>query len=96
MSIIDSPHEISHLSSPLLETELQRLANAPLRTLSEVCSCWHEMTMNSPTLWTQVDVHRIVEHKLEAAIRMLQDLLARYHDAPLFIQLTTVDDECVP
>ncbi|KAJ7607498.1 hypothetical protein FB45DRAFT_727154, partial [Roridomyces roridus] len=100
--------EILHLASAItlpdflqsypaiLETELQRLANAPLRTLSAVCSCWHEMTMSTSTLWTQVDVHGILEHKLEVAIPVLQDRLARSRDAPLFLRLMTEDTGCAP
>ncbi|KAJ7215780.1 hypothetical protein B0H12DRAFT_1329552, partial [Mycena haematopus] len=78
-------------SSPTsLQTELERIANAPLLILSRVCSRWHEMALNNPTFWSNVEVHGVIGHRpsvLESTIGLLNARLERSRDAPLSISL---------
>ncbi|KAF7326513.1 F-box domain-containing protein [Mycena sanguinolenta] len=72
------------------ELELERIANAPLLILSQVCSRWHEMAINTPTLWSTVEVSSIVGHTpalLERTIALLNARLARSRDTALSVLL---------
>ncbi|KAF8158955.1 hypothetical protein K438DRAFT_1776859 [Mycena galopus ATCC 62051] len=77
------------------QTELERIANAPLLMLSQVCSRWHEMAINNPTLWSTVEVSSVVAHTpalLQRTITLLDARLARSRSAPLLISLAVNTD----
>ncbi|KAF7336478.1 F-box domain-containing protein [Mycena sanguinolenta] len=79
------------------ELELERIANAPLLILSQVCSRWHEMAINTPTLWSTVEVSSIVGHTpalLERTIALLNARLTRSRDTALTILLRA--DRSIP
>ncbi|KAJ7779621.1 hypothetical protein B0H16DRAFT_1710897 [Mycena metata] len=59
--------------SPSAQAELERVANAPLLRLSQVSSCWHDIAMHTPTLWSDVE--------------LLTVRLERTRDAPLSVKL---------
>ncbi|KAJ7834791.1 hypothetical protein B0H14DRAFT_3709052 [Mycena olivaceomarginata] len=42
--------------------ELERIANAPLLILSQVCSRWHGMAIDTPTFWSTVEVSSVSRH----------------------------------
>ncbi|KAJ7489741.1 hypothetical protein B0H11DRAFT_2229762 [Mycena galericulata] len=80
---------------PILQREFERLANAPLLTLSQVCSRWHDIAINTPTLWSDVKVKGVLgrtRRTLEKTIRLLSTRLERSRDAPLSVSLTCDDD----
>ncbi|KAJ7614143.1 hypothetical protein FB45DRAFT_1111256 [Roridomyces roridus] len=76
-------HPIPNLS---LQTELERLANAPLLLLSRVCSQWHTIALGTPTLWAHLEMHGITEGALEQTIALLKTHLERSREAPLWIR----------
>ncbi|KAF7360870.1 F-box domain-containing protein [Mycena sanguinolenta] len=72
------------------ELELERIANAPLLILSQVCSRWHEMAIDTSTFWSTVEVSSIVGHTpalLERTIALLNARLARTRDTALSVLL---------
>ncbi|KAJ7223144.1 hypothetical protein GGX14DRAFT_557716 [Mycena pura] len=77
--------------SPSLRTELDRIANAPLLNLSQVCSRWHELALNSPTFWSDVHVNGIcgsTETALAKTIGLLSARLEYSRDTLLSVYLT--------
>ncbi|KAJ6484163.1 hypothetical protein C8R45DRAFT_1000319 [Mycena sanguinolenta] len=75
---------------PQAELELERIANAPLLILSQVCSRWHEMAINTPTLWSTVEVSSIIGQTsalVERTIMLLNARLARSRDTVLSVSL---------
>ncbi|KAJ7016586.1 hypothetical protein C8F04DRAFT_1406828 [Mycena alexandri] len=82
-------------TAPSLQTELERVANAPLLVLSQVCSQWHEIAINNPTFWSDVEINGVLGHTpgvLEKAIGLLSARLKRSRDAPISVSLTCEDD----
>ncbi|KAJ7487346.1 hypothetical protein B0H11DRAFT_1913505 [Mycena galericulata] len=49
-----TPPPLAHVSTTV---ELDRLANAPLRRLSRVCSQWHTVAMGTPSLWSVIQLN---------------------------------------
>ncbi|KAJ7434827.1 hypothetical protein B0H11DRAFT_2116223, partial [Mycena galericulata] len=43
-----------------LETELSRLAHAPLLAVSRVCALWHDIAMGTQSLWNTIELHNIL------------------------------------
>ncbi|KAJ7983310.1 hypothetical protein DFH06DRAFT_1172921 [Mycena polygramma] len=86
--------------SPSPETELARLANVPLLTLSRVCSRWHAIAINTPSLWSNIEINgmprgrtRCTRSALERTLRLLSVRLERSREAPLSISLKCRDSE---
>ncbi|KAJ7146635.1 hypothetical protein C8R44DRAFT_864374 [Mycena epipterygia] len=82
--------------APSRKTELERLANAPLLILSRVCSPWHDVAINNPTFWSDVEVNGMVSgcdtrSALGKTIRLLSARLERTRDVPLSVSLTCED-----
>ncbi|KAJ7849660.1 hypothetical protein B0H14DRAFT_2765229 [Mycena olivaceomarginata] len=76
--------------TPLLQAELERVANAPLLILSRVCSRWHDIAINNPTFWSDVEINGVsgrTPSALEKTIRLLNARLERSRDAPLSLLL---------
>ncbi|KAJ6484869.1 hypothetical protein C8R45DRAFT_1099021 [Mycena sanguinolenta] len=75
----------------VLQTELKRIANAPLLVVSQVCSRWHETAINNSSFWSTIEVHSVVGGHtppvLERTIRLLNARLERSRDAPLLVSL---------
>ncbi|KAJ7302345.1 hypothetical protein DFH08DRAFT_977921 [Mycena albidolilacea] len=73
-----------------LWTELDRLANAELLTLSRVCSSWHDIVINTPTLWSMLLLHGILwrtPYALAKTVTLLSAALTRSRNAPLSVVL---------
>ena len=51
-NIILGDPEITHL----LEEEMRRVANIDLLRVSQVCVCWHQLIMGTPSLWSFIDL----------------------------------------
>lgn len=84
--------------APALQTELKRVANAPLLIMSRVCSQWHDIAINTPNFWSDVEVNGVsgrTPSELETTIALLSARLERSRDAPLSISITCEDD-CQP
>ncbi|KAJ6513631.1 hypothetical protein C8R47DRAFT_1313789 [Mycena vitilis] len=84
-------------AAPLLKAELAHLANAPLLTMSRVCSRWHRIAMNTPTLWLKIEINgEALRGRTRSAVDktlvLLNARLRRSLDAPLSISLKC-DDE---
>ncbi|KAJ7037777.1 hypothetical protein C8F04DRAFT_1256689 [Mycena alexandri] len=80
--------------SPSVQTELERVANAPLLRLSKVSSRWHDIAMHTPTLWSNVEVYDVPGRgpmDLERMIELLTVRLERTRDAPLSVKLARLD-----
>ncbi|KAJ7614176.1 hypothetical protein FB45DRAFT_1111310 [Roridomyces roridus] len=75
-------HPFPNLS---LQTELERIANAPLLALSRVCSRWHTIAVGTSTLWSHLHMHGITERALEQTIALLTNHLERSQNAPLLV-----------
>ncbi|KAJ7151050.1 hypothetical protein C8R46DRAFT_1229335 [Mycena filopes] len=76
-------------AAALVDTELQRVANAPLLVLARACSRWHALAMGHPTFWSDIQVHAELgaPETLETTIKLVNARLDRAGDAPLFISL---------
>ncbi|KAJ7802423.1 hypothetical protein B0H14DRAFT_1661134 [Mycena olivaceomarginata] len=76
------------------QMELERIANAPLLILSQVCSRWHGMAIDTPTFWSTVEVSSVVHTPalLERTIALLNTRLARSRDTALSISLRVARD----
>ncbi|KAJ7154695.1 hypothetical protein C8R46DRAFT_1118144, partial [Mycena filopes] len=77
------------LGPALVDTELQRVANAPLLVLARVCSRWHTLAMGHPIFWSNIELHGELgaPETLETTIKLVGARLDRAGDAPLFISL---------
>ncbi|KAJ7983293.1 hypothetical protein DFH06DRAFT_1467120 [Mycena polygramma] len=82
--------------APSLKTELAHIANAPLLTLSRVCSRWHTIAINTPTFWSNVEINGVAlrdsrrrcrQSVLDKTLRILRAGLDRSDNAPLSISL---------
>ncbi|KAJ6461439.1 hypothetical protein C8R45DRAFT_941348 [Mycena sanguinolenta] len=75
---------------PRLFAELKRIENASLLTLSRVCPQWHQLALNNPTFWSNVEVNSVIGEPplvLRRTLDLLNVRLARTRDAPLAISL---------
>ncbi|KAJ6555656.1 hypothetical protein DFH09DRAFT_1365678 [Mycena vulgaris] len=48
------------LESVSIDTELKRLAHAPLLDLSQVCARWHAIVMGTPSLWATIELEGVL------------------------------------
>ncbi|KAJ7983309.1 hypothetical protein DFH06DRAFT_1467135 [Mycena polygramma] len=83
-----------------LKVDLAQLANSPLLVLSRVCSRWHDIAINTPTLWSNIEINgmprgrtRCTQWALEKTLRLLSARLERSGEAPLSVSLTCRDGE---
>ncbi|KAJ6476537.1 hypothetical protein C8R47DRAFT_661109 [Mycena vitilis] len=76
------------------DTEIARLAQAPLLLVSCVCSKWHTVTLGTPLLWCTIELDAVLwdtpSHSADA-MNLLLEALNRGGSLPLDISLT----ECV-
>ncbi|KAJ6513615.1 hypothetical protein C8R47DRAFT_1091422 [Mycena vitilis] len=84
--------------APSLETELAHIANAPLLTLSRVCSRWHTIAINTPTLWSNININDVAlrgrtRAALEKTLTLLSVCLQRSGAALLSVSLRCRDGE---
>jgi hypothetical protein len=73
-----------------LWTELDRLANVGLLTLSQVCSRWHSIVFDTPRLWSVLPLHGVLWRTpfgLAKTIALLSAALARSRNAPLSVAI---------
>ncbi|KAJ7671316.1 hypothetical protein DFH06DRAFT_1365996 [Mycena polygramma] len=73
-------------------TEIERLAHAPLLDLSRVCSKWHAIALNTPSLWCDVQLDGVLwgptlDH-IRKAKKLLQVILRRGDALPLSVALS--------
>ncbi|KAJ7614177.1 hypothetical protein FB45DRAFT_1111312 [Roridomyces roridus] len=76
-------HPIPNLA---LKTELERIANVPLLSLSRVCSRWHTLALETPTLWSHLEVHAITAGAVDKTIQLSASHLERSQNVPLLIR----------
>ncbi|KAJ7776596.1 hypothetical protein DFH07DRAFT_980846 [Mycena maculata] len=82
-----SGHGDDHYSS--VETELARLAHAPLLDLSKVCSQWHKLALGTPSLWSEIQLDTMVWNiQAETLLGLLKSALERGGDSSLSIMIT--------
>ncbi|KAJ7775372.1 hypothetical protein B0H16DRAFT_1879799 [Mycena metata] len=70
--------------------ELENLANLRLLTLSQV-SRWHAAVLETPTLWTNIELDCVLwrtASSLERIVALLAATLRRSRDLPLILQIT--------
>jgi hypothetical protein len=70
------------------DTELDRLANTELLALSQVCSWWHSIVFDTPTLWSTPHLHGILwrtPYTLAETVTLLSAALTRSRNAPLSV-----------
>ncbi|KAJ7776139.1 hypothetical protein B0H16DRAFT_1879550 [Mycena metata] len=85
--------------APVVQTELERIANAPLLVLSRVCSRWHHIAINNPTFWSNVEINGVLwrtPRTLEKTQNLLCARLQRSGDVPLSIALVCEDKPLPP
>ncbi|KAK6966293.1 hypothetical protein R3P38DRAFT_3155607 [Favolaschia claudopus] len=74
---------------------LEALAQKPLLVLSRVCSRWYGLVMNTPTLWSTIELdvpERWTQMKsVSNAMLLLNRALERSADAPLTIEVFTLE-----
>ncbi|KAJ6484845.1 hypothetical protein C8R45DRAFT_1098992 [Mycena sanguinolenta] len=88
----------SHLVTPVLRTELERIANVPPLALSRVCSRWHDIALKNPTLWSKIEIDAVAgtPPALELTLGLLNARLERSHQAPLSVSLVCLDPDQQP
>ncbi|KAF7346608.1 hypothetical protein MSAN_01798300 [Mycena sanguinolenta] len=83
----------------VIKTELERIANAPLLALSRVCSRWHKIAINTPTLWSRIEINGVVGDTpsvLETVISLVAARLERTREVPLSVSLICEDRQQFP
>ncbi|KAJ7471087.1 hypothetical protein FB451DRAFT_1135382, partial [Mycena latifolia] len=92
---VEPPTDIDD-ESPLLS--LQRLANAPLLVVSQVCARWHSVVLGTPSLWGRIEVDSVLWSDTiggETAMRLLQFALERGANHPITLTVTSTARESV-
>ncbi|KAF7375348.1 hypothetical protein MSAN_00422000 [Mycena sanguinolenta] len=72
-------------------TEVARLAHAPLLAVSQVCMKWRSIAMGTPSLWCDIELDTILwdTHIHRAtAVALLESTLIRGGNSPLNVSLT--------
>ncbi|KAJ7201618.1 hypothetical protein GGX14DRAFT_699356 [Mycena pura] len=78
--------------------ELENLANLRLLTLSKVCSRWRTVSLETPTLWTKIDLDSVLWRTpartsespfLGRTVGLLASVLRRSRELPLIIRITS-------
>ncbi|KAJ7483624.1 hypothetical protein FB451DRAFT_109275 [Mycena latifolia] len=80
-----------------LETEMCRLAHLPLLLLSRVCSRWHGIVMNTPSLWTTIEIDGVLwgtPTSSDRALSLLTAVLGRSGRCGLTVAVSI--DEVAP
>ncbi|KAJ7197360.1 hypothetical protein GGX14DRAFT_667838 [Mycena pura] len=73
-----------------LWTALDRLANVGLLTLSQVCSRWHSLVLDTPALWSSLHLNGVLwrtRRSLLKTIPLLSAALERSKNAPLSVKI---------
>ncbi|KAJ7643316.1 hypothetical protein DFH06DRAFT_1301253 [Mycena polygramma] len=73
-----------------IETELYRLADTHLLTLSRVCGHWHHIIMGTPDLWTTVNLNGVlwsVGYWLQKTMTLLAARLERTRNALIDVRI---------
>ncbi|KAJ7626315.1 hypothetical protein DFH06DRAFT_737850 [Mycena polygramma] len=73
-----------------IETELYRLADTHLLTLSRVCGHWHHIIMGTPALWTTVNLNGVlwsVGYWLQKTMTLLAARLERTRNALIDVRI---------
>ncbi|KAJ7230089.1 hypothetical protein GGX14DRAFT_582111 [Mycena pura] len=84
-------------SSHDYRTELARLANVRLLSLSQVCSRWHGIVMNTPTLWSRLQLNGVLwvtRSRWNKTIALLTSALERGRNALISVAIS--DDRLRP
>ncbi|KAJ7265353.1 hypothetical protein B0H12DRAFT_1011459, partial [Mycena haematopus] len=70
---------------------IERLAQKPLLTLSQVCVRWHQVALETPTLWDTLVLQEMdrtaTPEMVEKELRLLRIFLDRGKDCPLHLVL---------
>ncbi|KAJ6537729.1 hypothetical protein B0H19DRAFT_1180733, partial [Mycena capillaripes] len=75
-----------------LHTEIERLAHAPLLTLSQVCVRWHSIALGTPALWCQIDLEAelwTAPTHLDSIMGLLRSALERSADHALSLTVSS-------
>ncbi|KAK7057887.1 F-box domain-containing protein [Favolaschia claudopus] len=79
------------------DEEVERLAKQYLLDLSQVCSRWHSIVMDTPLLWRIIVVDTTlwldVDVDIPILIQLVQNSLDRGKSCPLVLQVAVDDDE---
>ncbi|KAJ7201751.1 hypothetical protein C8J57DRAFT_1543710 [Mycena rebaudengoi] len=81
----------------VFRTEVERLANLLLLTLSQVCSRWHMIAIDTPIFWTKIVLNGVLwrtPSHLQTTVALLVSALKRGRDLPLILEIT--DDDNLP
>ncbi|KAJ7196716.1 hypothetical protein GGX14DRAFT_473193 [Mycena pura] len=79
------------------ETELDRLANTQLLTVSGVCAQWHHTAMGTPSLWSTLELNCVLwsnSSRLEKTMDLLAAALS--HARKVAIELTIFGEPKLP
>ncbi|KAF7341167.1 F-box domain-containing protein [Mycena venus] len=89
--IIDS----EDLGSITLATAMSRLAHAPIMILSQVCVRWHSIALDTPALWSQIDLdgQLWIHPDRDSVMKLLRSALERSAHHPLTVTITNFNDE---
>ncbi|KAJ7444780.1 hypothetical protein B0H11DRAFT_2203556 [Mycena galericulata] len=77
-----------------VETELDRLAHAPLLVLSQVCSQWHTVALGTPSLWCTLGLDSVLwstPTNTQKTMTLLQSALERGGNCPLSISFICIN-----
>jgi hypothetical protein len=83
------------MTTASFETEIARLAHAPLLDVSHVCTKWRGIAMGTPFLWCDIELDGALwdtPSHIETALALLQLTLDRGGTSPLNLSLTQVVD----
>ncbi|KAJ7614189.1 hypothetical protein FB45DRAFT_1036296 [Roridomyces roridus] len=88
LSTVDSFPELWH-AGLALSAELARIANAPLLSLSSVCSRWRSIVQDNPLFWSNIEIDGVTEDALDKTMKLLAVRLERSRDAPLSVHFSS-------
>ncbi|KAJ7216382.1 hypothetical protein GGX14DRAFT_604528 [Mycena pura] len=95
-SLFCDPFSPERPAPPLL-TDMELLAHSWLLAVSQVCSRWHSIIMDTPTLWSACELTGALmwsTPRLETTMKVLKSVLERGRNCPISVIIT--DDDFLP
>ncbi|KAJ7496512.1 hypothetical protein FB451DRAFT_1207955 [Mycena latifolia] len=92
LSFTPAFEDIAGLTCASSQTEICRLAHAPLLSLSQVCSRWHTIALGTPSLWREIQLDNVLwdtseSSHIDKVLELLESALARGRNSSLTVMM---------
>ncbi|KAK7055723.1 F-box domain-containing protein [Favolaschia claudopus] len=92
----DSEESQPSLTTATFETEITRVAHAPLLIVSRVCTAWRAVAVGTPSLWCEIELDTVLfdtSRHIQTATQLLALQLARSGDSLITVDLTELGSD---